>query len=140
MYTTLCIPYYTITFRTSINLLYFIYYIHTLGIITIKDLADSSFSIMDLGGKKGFIQNVTNRKGVPEGMYTRVLLIIFANHRRVCTNVSGCVYTCIGTRIRTVAEAPKTNQKLGVEVSFPILYNTSHIRVYYTVRNTMFIL
>ena len=69
MYTTLCIPYYTITFRTSINLLYIIYYIHTLGIITIKDLADSSFSIMDLGGKKGFIQNVTNRKGVPEGWY-----------------------------------------------------------------------
>ena len=38
-----------------------------LGIITIKDLADSSFSVLDIGGKKGFIQNVTGRKGVPEG-------------------------------------------------------------------------
>jgi CBS domain-containing protein len=42
-----------------------------LGIINIKDLADSSFSILDLGGKKGFIQNVTGRKGVPAGTKIR---------------------------------------------------------------------
>ena len=34
-----------------------------LGIITIKDLADSAFNIMDMGGKKGFIHNVSGRKG-----------------------------------------------------------------------------
>lgn len=38
-----------------------------LGIVTMKDLADSSFSLMDIGGKKGFIHNVTGRKGIPEG-------------------------------------------------------------------------
>jgi CBS domain-containing protein len=38
-----------------------------LGIVTIKDLADSSFSLIDIGGKKGFIHNVTGRKGIPDG-------------------------------------------------------------------------
>lgn len=37
------------------------------GIITVKDLADSAFSLMDTGGKKGFIENVTGRKGLPMG-------------------------------------------------------------------------
>ena len=65
MYTTLNTPNYTS---------YIIHYLT--GIITIKDLADSSFSIMDLGGKKGFIQNVTNRKGVPEGWYICVYVYV----------------------------------------------------------------
>lgn len=38
-----------------------------LGIVTMKDLADSSFSLSDSGGKKGFIHSVTGRKGIPEG-------------------------------------------------------------------------
>ena len=38
-----------------------------LGIVTIKDLADSAFSIEDTGGKKGFIENVIGRKGLPQG-------------------------------------------------------------------------
>eukprot|EP00595_Chromulina_sp_UTEXLB2642_P003399 CAMPEP_0196766210 /NCGR_PEP_ID=MMETSP1095-20130614/20555_1 /TAXON_ID=96789 ORGANISM="Chromulina nebulosa, Strain UTEXLB2642" /NCGR_SAMPLE_ID=MMETSP1095 /ASSEMBLY_ACC=CAM_ASM_000446 /LENGTH=417 /DNA_ID=CAMNT_0042126961 /DNA_START=455 /DNA_END=1708 /DNA_ORIENTATION=+ len=38
-----------------------------IGIINIKDLADSAFSLIDIGGKKGFIHNVTGRKGVPIG-------------------------------------------------------------------------
>lgn len=42
-----------------------------LSILTIKDLADSSFSSMDYGGKKGFIRNITNRKGMPEGTRIR---------------------------------------------------------------------
>lgn len=36
------------------------------GIITMKALADSSFSIMEIGGKKGFIHNVTGRRGIPD--------------------------------------------------------------------------
>lgn len=39
-----------------------------IGIITIKDLADSAFSLVDIGGKKGFIHNVTGRKGIPAGI------------------------------------------------------------------------
>lgn len=39
-----------------------------LGIVTIKDLADSAFNLADTGGKKGFIHNVTGRKGLPEGI------------------------------------------------------------------------
>lgn len=37
------------------------------GIITMKDLADSAFSVADTGGKKGFIHNVTGRRGLPVG-------------------------------------------------------------------------
>eukprot|EP00598_Pedospumella_elongata_P000750 CAMPEP_0184970654 /NCGR_PEP_ID=MMETSP1098-20130426/3044_1 /TAXON_ID=89044 /ORGANISM="Spumella elongata, Strain CCAP 955/1" /LENGTH=570 /DNA_ID=CAMNT_0027492613 /DNA_START=288 /DNA_END=2000 /DNA_ORIENTATION=+ len=37
------------------------------GIITAKNLADASFNIIDTGGKKGFIHNVTGRRGLPEG-------------------------------------------------------------------------
>jgi len=32
-----------------------------------KMLSDSSFSLAEIGGKKGFIHNVTGRKGLPEG-------------------------------------------------------------------------
>jgi CBS domain-containing protein len=38
-----------------------------LGIVSIQDLADSAFSLSDTGGKKGFIHNVTGRKGLPQG-------------------------------------------------------------------------
>ena len=38
-----------------------------LGIVSIQDLADSAFSLQDTGGKKGFIHNVTGRKGLPQG-------------------------------------------------------------------------
>lgn len=37
------------------------------GIITAKHLADASFSVKDTGGKKGFISNVTGRRGLPTG-------------------------------------------------------------------------
>eukprot|EP00428_Durinskia_dybowskii_P073064 CAMPEP_0170412594 /NCGR_PEP_ID=MMETSP0117_2-20130122/31058_1 /TAXON_ID=400756 /ORGANISM="Durinskia baltica, Strain CSIRO CS-38" /LENGTH=574 /DNA_ID=CAMNT_0010670307 /DNA_START=151 /DNA_END=1875 /DNA_ORIENTATION=- len=37
------------------------------GIVTAKHLADASFSIKDTGGKKGFISNVTGRRGLPNG-------------------------------------------------------------------------
>jgi CBS domain-containing protein len=37
------------------------------GIITFKDLANSKFSLSESGGKKGFIYNVTGRKGLPAG-------------------------------------------------------------------------
>lgn len=36
------------------------------GIINIKDLADSNFSLEEAGGKKGFINNITGRMGLPE--------------------------------------------------------------------------
>lgn len=36
------------------------------GIVTMKVLADSYFNILDIGGKKGFIHNVTGRKGLPD--------------------------------------------------------------------------
>lgn len=39
-----------------------------LGIITIKDLADSAFSVTDTGGKKSFIHNISQRKGLAEGV------------------------------------------------------------------------
>lgn len=42
-----------------------------MGIVTVKDLHDSAFSIADIGGKKGFI-GIAKRKGLPEG--TRMLL------------------------------------------------------------------
>jgi CBS domain-containing protein len=35
------------------------------GILTMKTIADSSFSLMEIGGKKGFIHNVTGRRGLP---------------------------------------------------------------------------
>ena len=41
-----------------------------LGMVSIKDLADSAFSLIDSGGKKGFIYNIEGRKGLPMG--TRV--------------------------------------------------------------------
>ncbi len=37
------------------------------GIVTIRELADSAFSLANIGGKKGFISNITGRKGLPEG-------------------------------------------------------------------------
>lgn len=37
------------------------------GIITVNMLTDSMFSVAEVGGKKGFISNVTGRKGLPEG-------------------------------------------------------------------------
>jgi hypothetical protein len=33
------------------------------GIVTSKLLADASFNLMETGGKKGFIHNVTGRRG-----------------------------------------------------------------------------
>jgi CBS domain-containing protein len=38
-----------------------------LGVISIQDLADSAFSLSDTGGKKGFLHNLTGRKGLPTG-------------------------------------------------------------------------
>lgn len=38
------------------------------GILTMKVLADSSFNLSDTGGKKGFIHNVTGRRGVPDNV------------------------------------------------------------------------
>ena len=35
------------------------------GLITMKVLADSAFDLMETGGKKGFIHNVTGRRGLP---------------------------------------------------------------------------
>jgi protein phosphatase PTC7 len=35
------------------------------GILTMKIIADSSFNLMETGGKKGFIHNVTGRRGLP---------------------------------------------------------------------------
>ena len=37
------------------------------GLITMKMITDSSFSLAETGGKKGFIHNVTGRRGLPEG-------------------------------------------------------------------------
>lgn len=41
-----------------------------MGIVTVKDLHDSAFSIADIGGKKGFI-GISTAKGLPQG--TRML-------------------------------------------------------------------
>lgn len=38
-----------------------------LGIVTMKDLADSAFDKSIIGGKEGFIKNVIGRRGIPEG-------------------------------------------------------------------------
>lgn len=38
------------------------------GILTMKLLADSSFNLQDIGGKKGFIHNVTGRRGLPDSV------------------------------------------------------------------------
>jgi CBS domain-containing protein len=38
-----------------------------LGVISIQDLADSSFTLLDTGGKKGFLHNLSGRKGLPTG-------------------------------------------------------------------------
>jgi protein phosphatase PTC7 len=37
------------------------------GLVTMKMIADSSFSLAKTGGKKGFIYNVTGRRGLPQG-------------------------------------------------------------------------
>lgn len=37
------------------------------GIMTANMIADSMFSLNEVGGKKGFISNVSHRKGLPEG-------------------------------------------------------------------------
>ena len=44
-----------------------------LGIITIKDLADSSFSVTDAGGKKAFMETSSGRIGLPQGTRIRKL-------------------------------------------------------------------
>lgn len=36
------------------------------GLLTMQALADASFNLLDTGGKKGFIHNVTGRRGLPE--------------------------------------------------------------------------
>jgi hypothetical protein len=36
------------------------------GIITMKVLHDSYFNVLDIGGKKGYIHNVTGRRGLPD--------------------------------------------------------------------------
>ena len=38
-----------------------------LGVVSMNDLADSYFSLKELGGKKGFMHNITGRLGLPEG-------------------------------------------------------------------------
>lgn len=43
------------------------------GIVTMKDLADSAFSLLQTGGKKGFIHNVIGRKGLPQGTKAQVI-------------------------------------------------------------------
>ena len=42
-----------------------------LGIITNKDLSDSSFTAVDAGGKKHFLETAAGRRGVPEGTRIR---------------------------------------------------------------------
>jgi hypothetical protein len=37
------------------------------GLLTLRDLSNATFSLEDTGGKKGFIENVTGRKGLPQG-------------------------------------------------------------------------
>ena len=38
------------------------------GIVTLKDIADSYFNLSETGGKKGFINNIKGRKGLPDGI------------------------------------------------------------------------
>ena len=40
-----------------------------LGVVSMNMLADSYFSLQDSGGKKGFMHNVSGRKGLPEGAH-----------------------------------------------------------------------
>ena len=51
------------------------------GIITAKHLADASFNVKDAGGKKGFIHNVSGRRGLPEGTRINEESILMKNHR-----------------------------------------------------------
>jgi len=51
------------------------------GIITAKHLADASFNVKDAGGKKGFIHNVSGRRGLPEGTRINQETILMKNHR-----------------------------------------------------------
>jgi CBS domain-containing protein len=52
------------------------------GIITAKLLADASFNLKDTGGKKGFIHNVTGRRGIPEGTRINEASIHLKDRRR----------------------------------------------------------
>ena len=51
------------------------------GIITAKNLADASFNVKDAGGKKGFIHNVSGRRGLPDGTRINQESIQLKNHR-----------------------------------------------------------
>ena len=48
-----------------------------LGIVNSNELADSAFSISDFGGKKGFIHNITGRKGIPLGTIKMILELLY---------------------------------------------------------------
>lgn len=37
-----------------------------LGIVNVNDISDFSFSMEELGGKKAYMQNISERKGLPK--------------------------------------------------------------------------
>jgi CBS domain-containing protein len=51
------------------------------GILTMKILADSSFNLMETGGKKGFIHNVTGRRGLPNSAKIDLILSDALNNK-----------------------------------------------------------
>ena len=50
------------------------------GIINAKILADASFDLIETGGKKGFIHNISGRKGLPEGTRLSQAALAHAEH------------------------------------------------------------
>lgn len=52
-----------------------------MGIVNVNDISDFSFSMEELGGKKAYMKNISERKGLPK--VGRVLLFVpgFRNKR-----------------------------------------------------------
>lgn len=58
-----------------------------LGVVTLKELADTSFTMTEIGGKKGFIGNVSGRKGLPSGTGFRQELSTAENRPKLSVSV-----------------------------------------------------
>jgi predicted transcriptional regulator len=87
------------------------------GIITAKLLVDASFNLKDSGGKKGFIHNVTGRKGLPAG--TRAIsLKSSTNNAGGCATEEGDQHSvCLDMDVASFALPHPFKRKEGVAMS-----------------------
>lgn len=44
-----------------------------MGIVNVNDISDFSFSMEELGGKKAYMKNISQRKGLPEVTMTTMI-------------------------------------------------------------------